>query len=61
MTRVSKQPAVMWGPSIVGFGVRRYPLAGGKQGEICAIGFASRKGDISIYALAYASGHRRSP
>jgi hypothetical protein len=51
----------MWGPSIVGFGVRRYPLAGGKQGEICAIGFASRKGDISIYALTYASGHCRSP
>jgi hypothetical protein len=52
MARVSTQTAVMWGPSIVGFGIRRYPLAGGKQGEICAIGFSSRKGDISIYAMS---------
>ena len=36
----------------MGFGVCRYPLAGGKQGEICAVGFSSRKGDISIYGVA---------
>lgn len=42
----------MWGPAIVGFGVHRYPMAGGKVGEICAVGFSSRKGDISIYGVA---------
>ena len=52
MAKASKLPAVMWGTSIVGFGVHRYPLAGGKVGEICAVGFSSRKGDISIYGLA---------
>ncbi|WP_428311778.1 DUF1801 domain-containing protein [Hydrocarboniphaga sp.] len=54
MAKASKHPAVMWGPAIVGFGVHRYPLAGGKQGEICAVGFSSRKGDISIYGV---TGH----
>ena len=52
MARASKQPAVMWGTAIVGFGIYKYPLAGGKQGEICAVGFSSRKADISIYGVA---------
>jgi hypothetical protein len=52
MAKASKRPAIMWGASIVGFGVRRHALAGGKQGEICAVGFSSRKGDISIYGVA---------
>jgi hypothetical protein len=56
MAKASKQPAVMWGSAIVGFGVYTYPLAGGKQGEICAVGFSSRKGDISIYGVARATG-----
>ena len=42
----------MWGTSIVGFGTHTYALAGGKVGEICALGFSSRKGDISIYGVA---------
>ena len=52
MSKASKQPAVMWGTAIVGFGTHKYPLAGGKVGEICAVGFSSRKGDISIYGFA---------
>lgn len=52
MAKASGKPAVMWGKSIVGFGVHKYALAGGKQGEICAVGFSSRKGDISIYGVA---------
>lgn len=52
MAKASKQKAQMWGPSIVGFGTHRYALAGGKTGEICAVGFSSRKGDISIYGVA---------
>jgi hypothetical protein len=52
MTSASGHDARMWGPSIVGFGTHRYALAGGKMGETCAVGFASRKGDISIYGIA---------
>ncbi|OYU69077.1 MAG: hypothetical protein CFE28_03125 [Alphaproteobacteria bacterium PA2] len=51
MSRATGCEAVMWGPSIVGFDLHRYPLANGKQGEICLVGFASRKGDISLYGM----------
>ena len=33
MARASKQEAKMWGTAIVGFGVHKYPLAGGKTGD----------------------------
>jgi hypothetical protein len=56
MAKSSKHPAVMWGTAIVGFGVHKYALAGGRQGEICAVGFSSRKGDISIYGVASNAG-----
>ena len=52
MAKASRLQPRMWGPSIVGFGTHTYALAGGKTGEICAIGFSSRKGDISVYGLA---------
>jgi hypothetical protein len=52
MAEVSRQEPRMWGSSIVGFGTHKYALAGGKVGEICAVGFSSRKGDISIYGVA---------
>ena len=51
MAKVTGLPAVMWGTAIVGFGVRTYELAGGKQGEICAVGFSSRKADIAVYGV----------
>jgi hypothetical protein len=56
MSKATKRNPVMWGEFIVGFGIHKYPLAGGKQGEICAVGFSSRKSDISIYGVAGASG-----
>jgi len=56
MSKATKHGAVMWGTAIVGFGTHSYALAGGKRGEICAVGFSSRKGDISIYGVAGAPG-----
>ena len=50
-SEASKQPATMWGPSIVGFGCRRYRYESGREGETCLVGFSSRKGDITIYGL----------
>jgi hypothetical protein len=49
MGRVSGQPAVMWGPAIIGFGVRTYPLAGGKTGRMLRIGFSPRKANLALY------------
>lgn len=45
-------PAVMWGTSIVGFDRYHYRYESGHEGDACVVGFASRKGDISVYLLA---------
>lgn len=49
--KVTRQPAVMWGPSIVGFGSYRYQSASGHEGTMCRIGFSPRKANLSIYLL----------
>ncbi len=55
MRRVTGLEPRMWGPTIVGFGRRKYALAGGKQGEFLAIGFAPRKSALVLY-LNHAPG-----
>lgn len=57
MAKVTKQPAKMWGSGIVGFGSYHYRYASGREGDMCLVGFASRKGDISVYGLNAAPGH----
>ena len=39
----------MWGPSIVGFGTHHYKHDSGREGDICAVGFAARKGKFALY------------
>lgn len=51
MAKVAGQPPKLWGTSIVGFGSYHYKYASGREGDSCLLGFASRKGDISIYGL----------
>ncbi len=51
MARATKYPPRMWGSSIVGFGSYHYRYDSGREGDACLVGFASRKGDISIYGL----------
>jgi hypothetical protein len=51
MENVSKEPAAMWGPSIVGFGLRRYKYESGREGEICKIGFSPRKAALTLYGM----------
>jgi hypothetical protein len=55
MRRVSGAEPRMWGPTIVGFGSRMYALAGGRQGQMLAIGFAPRRGALVLY-LPHAAG-----
>jgi hypothetical protein len=52
LRRVTGEKPTMWGPSIVGFGSYRYPLAGSKSGESCATGFAVRGKEIVVYLVA---------
>ncbi len=55
MRRVSGLEPKMWGPTIVGFGLREYELAGGKTGKMLAMGFSPRKPSLVLY-IKHASG-----
>ena len=56
MQRATKCEPVMWGTSIVGFGRYHYKYASGHEGDTCLVGFASRKGDISVYLMCGLDG-----
>ncbi|WP_343924427.1 DUF1801 domain-containing protein [Rhodoglobus aureus] len=47
--RASGKQAVMWGPSIIGFGSSHYRYATGREGDTATIGFSPRKSKISLY------------
>jgi hypothetical protein len=49
MGRISGEPAAMWGPSIIGFGVRHYRYESGREGTICRIGFSPRRPQLVFY------------
>ena len=57
MTKVTKEKPKMWGTSIVGFGIQHYKYESGREGEMCLVGFSSRKGDISVYGLNSSPDH----
>ncbi len=57
MSAATKHEPKMWGAGIVGFGSYHYKYASGHEGDSCFIGFASRKGDISIYLMCGFDGH----
>ena len=52
MTKASREAPKMWGSSIVGFGTHHYKYDSGREGDMCLVGFAARKGDISLYLTA---------
>lgn len=56
MSRVTGEPAVMWGPSIVGFGELHYRYESGREGDTAIVGFSPRKAAISLYGLHNADG-----
>jgi hypothetical protein len=48
---VTGYDAVMWGPSIIGFGRYHYKHASGHEGDAPLVGFSPRKAKISLYLL----------
>ncbi len=50
--RVTRQPAKMWGPSIVGFGSYKYTYESGHSGEAPLSGFAIRGRELVVYVFA---------
>ncbi len=51
MTEVVGEPAVMWGPSIVGFGSYHYVYASGHTGDWPLAGFSPRKQHLVVYLV----------
>jgi Domain of unknown function (DU1801) len=51
LTRLSGEPARMWGPSIIGFGAYHYTYESGRTGSACRIGFSPRRGKTVIYLV----------
>lgn len=49
MERLSGERAVMWGPSIVGFGSCHYKYESGREGDMPRIGFSPRKAELVLY------------
>ena len=49
MERITGEPAVMWGPSIVGFGRYHYRYASGHEGDMCRIGYSPRSANLVLY------------
>ena len=51
MQKATGARPVMWGSSMVGFGNIHYTYASGREGEWMKIGFAPRKGMLSLYLM----------
>lgn len=57
LSHVSGEKPKMWGPSIIGFGTRHYRYESGREGDICELGFAPRKGQTVLYLSCDLSRH----
>lgn len=53
MHGVTDQKAVLWGPTIVGFGRYHYRYESGREGDSPAVGFSPRKANLALYGLTY--------
>lgn len=51
MKKITGFPAVMWGPSIVGFGKYHYKYESGHEGDSCLAAFSPRKGNLTVYMM----------
>ena len=48
---VTGQRPVMWGPSIIGYGIYKYKYASGREGEWPLSGFSPRKQNLTVYIM----------
>lgn len=52
-TETVREPAVMWGPSIIGFGNYHYKYASGREGDTPLAAFSPRKRQLVLYLNEY--------
>ena len=57
MEKVTGEKAVMWGPSIIGFGSYRLAYADGSEADWPVAGFSPRKKDLTIYLMGVFDRH----
>lgn len=57
MARITGEPAVMWGPSIIGFGSVHYKYDSGHEGDMPLLGFSPRKASLTIYFMEGFDGY----
>lgn len=58
MRKITGKTAVMWGPSIIGFGQYHYKYESGREGDIGAIGFSPRASNLTVYLVDGTSKYR---
>ena len=51
MRKATGEKPSLWGPTMIGFGAYHYRYESGREGDSFLVGFAPRKGDISIYIV----------
>ena len=51
MRQATQMEPKLWASSMVGFGEYHYKYASGREGDSFQVGFAPRKGDLSLYGL----------
>jgi hypothetical protein len=58
MAEETAEPPRMWGDSIVGFGSYHYSYSSGREADWMALGFAPRKGRLTLYLMDGFSGYQ---
>jgi hypothetical protein len=51
MREITGEPPVMWGTSIIGFGLYHYRYASGHEGDSALAGFSPRRQHLAIYLI----------
>ena len=52
LKKLSGEPSVLWGDSIIGFGQYHYQYESGREGDMPIIGFSPRKREFAIYIMS---------
>jgi len=56
---LTNEKAVLWGPSLIGFGSYHYKYESGREGDFFVAGFSPRKTALTIYIMSGFSKHDR--
>ena len=57
MKDITQEKAVLWGPSLIGFGKYHYKCDSGREGDFFEVGFSPRKTALTIYIMSGFSKH----